>query len=40
MSDTYASESDEPIEWVAAVTIVYDTAPVRPDFDDPAGPGR
>ncbi|MCA8878989.1 MAG: nuclear transport factor 2 family protein [Rhodobacteraceae bacterium] len=24
----------------AAVTIVYDTAPVRPDFDDPAGPGR
>lgn len=32
MSDTYASESDEPIEWVAAVTIVY-LGPVAPHWE-------
>ena len=32
MSYTYAPESDEPIEWVAAATIVY-LGPVAPHWE-------
>ncbi len=32
MSDTYASETDEPLEWVAASTIVY-LGPVAPHWE-------
>ncbi|HPU40053.1 MAG TPA: hypothetical protein PLS63_10815 [Microthrixaceae bacterium] len=32
MSDTYAPESDEPLEWVAAATIVY-LGPVAPHWE-------
>lgn len=32
MSDTYAPEYDEPIEWVAAATIVY-LGPVAPHWE-------
>ncbi len=32
MSDTFAPETDEPIEWVAASTIVY-LGPVAPHWE-------